>query len=399
MSDKLIHEIHVSEINLFKKCRFAHKLKFVGMLYPKVTAKPLEFGTAYHAAKQIYYDPQTNSYPADTRKELAILKFLATVEEQKAALGNLSLEQKADYAERVELGVGMLEYYFGTLAPYLDINLEPMFVEQDFSVPIVNPETNEQLYCICDRCWEKQLPTIYPFGEHKQDCDDESCTYDCYYAQMRKNWKGLPVYLEGRIDLILKDKRTGKVWVLDWKTTARLMDRYEWLELNEQIINYLLALMLLGFDVAGFIYHEALKTFPKPPKRNASKRMGRWYSVDKNQDTEYDMYVDEISIGDPEGFEAGAYDEFLEFLQNSGKEFYHREIIRRNKDHLAIAYEDLYNTAREMVNPLKVIYPSPGKFNCTYCEFEQVCIGRATGADYEYTIETMFEKKAPYYER
>jgi len=382
MSDKLIHEIHVSEINLFKKCRFAHKLKFVGMLYPKVTAKPLEFGTAYHAAKQIYYDPQTNGYPADARKELAILKFVATIEEQKKALGNLSLEQKADYAERTELGIGMLEYYFGTLAPYLDINLEPMFVEQDFSVPIVNPETGEQLYCKCDRCFEKHISSLDPSED-----------------AVNPEWIGLPVYLEGRIDLILKDKRTDKVWVLDWKTTARLMDRYEWLELNEQIINYLLALMLLGFDVAGFIYHEALKTFPKPPKRNASKRMGRWYSVDKNQDTEYDMYVEEISIGDPEGFESGAYDEFLEFLQNSGKEFYHREIIRRNKDHLAIAYEDLYNTAREMVNPLKVIYPSPGKFNCTYCEFEQVCIGRATGADYEYTIETMFEKKAPYYER
>jgi len=384
MSDKLIHEIHVSEINAFKKCRFAHKLKYVNMLYPKVTAKPLEFGTAYHAAKQIYYDPQTNGYPADARKELAILKFVATIEEQKKALGNLSLEQKADYAERVELGVGMLEYYFGTLAPYLDINLEPMFVEQDFSVPIVNPETNEQLYCKCDRCREKFEASFI-----------KGVVYNIDWSQ----WIGLPVYLEGRIDLILKDKRTGKVWVLDWKTTARLMDRYEWLELNEQIINYLLALMLLGFDVAGFIYHEALKTFPKPPKRNASKRMGRWYSVDKNQDTEYDMYIEEISIGDPEGFESGAYDEFLEFLQNSGKEFYHREIIRRNKDHLAIAYEDLYNTAREMVNPLKVIYPSPGKFNCTYCEFEQVCIGRATGADYEYTIETMFEKKAPYYER
>lgn len=389
MGNKLVHEIHVSEIRAFKKCRFAHKLKFINMLYPKVTAKPLEFGTAYHAAKQVYYDPQTIGYPTDTRKELAVLKFVATVEEQKQALGTLTAEQKADYDERIELGIGMLEYYFGTLAPYLDINLEPMFVEQDFSVPIVNPTTGKPLYCKCDRCEKKYLESIAGPIETQQEKD----------ADPLFGWQGLPVHLEGRIDLILKDKRTDKVWVLDWKTTARLMDRYEWLELDEQIINYLIALMLLGFDVAGFIYHEALKTYPKPPKRNASKRMGRWYSVDKNQDTEYDMYVDEVSAGDPEGLESGAYDEFLEFLQNSGKEFHHREVVRRNKEHLLIAYEDLYNTAREMVNPLKVIYPSPGKFNCTYCEFEQVCIGRATGADYQTTIDTMFEQKAPYYER
>jgi MoaA/NifB/PqqE/SkfB family radical SAM enzyme len=127
--------------------------------------------------------------------------------------------------------------------------------------------------------------------------------------------------------------------------------------------------------------------------------MGRWYSVDKNQDTDYDLYLEAVSNGDPEGLADGAYDDFLEFLQYSGKEFYHRETVRRTNDQLKIAYEDLFNTAREMVNPMKVIYPSPSKYNCMYCEFEQVCIGRATGADYQYTIDTMFEKKAPYYER
>lgn len=384
----LVHEIHVSEIRLFKKCRFAHQMKFVGMLYPKITAKPLEFGTAFHAAKQVFYDPQTNGYPADARKELAILKFVEVCKAQEEELGSgITIEQRMDYQERIELGMGMLEYYFGTVAPVEDINYESLAVEQTFSVPIVNPDTKEPLMCKCDRCWAKIDQTDFDEDELRTE------------AARRNYWDGLPVHLEGQIDLILRDKRTNKIWILDWKTTARLMDKWEWLELDEQVTNYAVALWLLGKDVAGFIYHEALKTFPKPPSRNKTKRMGRWYSVDKNQDTDYDMYVDEISLGDAEGLESGAYDEFLDWLRDNGKPFYHRETIRRNNEQLAIAYKDLYETAREMVNPLKVIYPSPGKFNCTYCEFLQVCIGRATGADYQYTIDTMFEQKAPYYER
>ena len=228
-----VHEIHVSEIRLFKKCRFAHVLKFVGMLYPKTTAKPLEFGTAYHAAKQVFYDPQTNGYPADARKELAILRFVQVCNEQKDALGNgITEEEKADYAERIELGVGMLEYYFSTVAPVEDINMEPMAVEQNFSVPIVNPETGEPLMCKCDKCWDKIDQTDFDEEDHPTE------------AARRAYWDGLPVHLEGQIDLILRDLRNNKVWVLDWKTTARMADRHEWLELDEQVVNYHLLLPL-----------------------------------------------------------------------------------------------------------------------------------------------------------
>lgn len=376
-TNRLVHEIHVSEIRAFKKCRFAHQLKYVGQYYPKITAKPLEFGTAYHAAKEVYYDPQTNGYPVDARKELAILKFVAVCKEQEEALGNsITAEQRADYQERIQLGMGMLEYYFGEIAPVEDANFEPLAVEQEFSVPIVDPSTGKQLYCSCDRCAER-------WSE----------------ANPQKPFTGLPVMLEGKIDLILKDKRTGKVWVLDWKTAARIEDNHEWLELDEQIIDYLIALMLLNYDVAGFMYHQQLKSFPQVPKKNKAKRLGRWYSVDKNQDTSYDLYVEEVASGDPEGLADGLYDNFLDYLRNVGKEFYHRESVRKTNDMLRLAYIDLYNTAREMTNPAKIIFASPSKYNCLYCEFMQVCIGRASLADYEYTLESMFEQKAPYYER
>lgn len=395
-----VHEIHVSEIREFKKCRFAHKLKFTDQFYPKIVAKALEFGTAYHAGKEVYYNPETWHYPNDVKASLAIATFITVCQQQMAALGSdISQDQKDDYNERITLGAEMLEYYFGTLAPVLDINLEPLFVEKSFSVPIYHPTTGEQLYCKCDKCWDKVWLIKYPYSEHLADCDDEYCTEEKYSREQRRMWQGLPVHLEGKIDLVLKDKRTNKVWVLDWKTTARLFEKYEWLELDEQIINYLLALYLLGLDVAGFFYHESLKTYPKPPERLTRKYQGKWYSTNKQQDTELDMFVDTVMEGDPEGYANRLYDDYIAYLENSGKKFYNRETIRKNPDHLKIAQADLYATAQEMTNPLRILYPSPSKFNCTYCEFEQVCIGRATGADYQYTLETQFEQKAPYYER
>lgn len=372
----LVHEIHVSEIREFKKCRFSHHLKFDEQYYPKVVAKPLEFGTAYHAAKEVYYAPETWEYPNSIKQQLAILAFKNTCNEQRDNLSGISEEQKQDYNERIELGVGMLEYYFGTLAPMLDINLEPLFVEKNFSIPIFNPSNGEQLYCWCNKCankWAQSNP--------------------------QKRFPGLSVHLEGKIDLVMRDKRTGKVWVLDWKTTARIADKHEWLELDEQVINYLVALHVLKLDVAGFQYHESLKTYPKPPNRNKTRRMGRMYSVDKNQDTDYDMYMETIVNGDPEGYESGAYDEFISWLEVTGKEFYHREIIRKDARHLELAQSDLYTIANEITHPARTLYASPSKYNCMYCDFQQVCIGRATLADYQYTLDTLFEKKAPYYEQ
>lgn len=370
-----VHEIHVSEIREFKKCRFSWQLKFVHQFYPKITAKPLEFGTAYHAAKEVFYDPEKKQYPKEVRADLAIQKFRDTCIKQRETIEQITEEQAADYKERLELGVGMLNYYFNELSDKLEADFEPLAVEQKFSVPIANMHTGEVLRCDCDKCWKKA-----------GNPDLES-------------WEGLPVHLEGKIDLILRDTITNRAWLLDWKTTARIANTHEWLELDEQIMNYLVAMWLLGYDVAGFMYHESLKTYPQKPKLLARARNGCLYSTAKTQDTDYSTFIDEVSLGDQQGLASGAYDDYLLYLQNEGKRFYHRENIRKDRDALRLAYNDLYDVAVEITNNLKVIYPSPTKYNCMYCEFVQVCIGRATNADYEYTLETQFEQKAPYYEQ
>lgn len=383
-----VHEIHVSEIREFKKCRFSHKLKFVDQFYPKTVAKPLEFGTAFHAGHEIYYSPSAYaSYPKDVRRDLALTRFVQVCKEQldENPERNSALVQE-DYSERIELGLGMLRYYYDELAPILDANLEPISTELNFSVPLTDGTGNE-IYCKCDKCWSKVDQTDFDEDEYRTE------------KSRRNYWDGLPVHLEGKIDLLLRDTRTGKHWILDWKTAASIDGNHEWLELDDQISGYLIAALLLGKDVAGFLYHEQLKAFPQPPKRNKAKRLGRWYSVDKNQDTNYELYLAEIANGDPEGYEEGNYDDFLEYLEDFPKAFYHRETIRKSSSQLLGMYNDLIAVVMEMINPNRAMYASPGKFNCKYCDFRQVCVERAQESDYEYTLNSLFEKKAPYYER
>lgn len=47
----LTHEIHTSERKSFRGCRRRWDWIFRGNYYPVVTAKPLEFGIAYHLAQ------------------------------------------------------------------------------------------------------------------------------------------------------------------------------------------------------------------------------------------------------------------------------------------------------------------------------------------------------------
>lgn len=416
IEQKLVHEIHTSERRSFRACRRRWDWLFREGYYPIVTAKPLEFGTAFHKAMEVYYDPKTWSWDKEVVGASAIAAFVNKCEKQKneaiETTGHLYLEgeQELDYEERVELGKGMLKYYFEDVAPKLDRGWTPVAVEIGFMVAIPNPETGEEvIWCECDRCWDRWT--------HHEDFAERVATILAECATCKENherfgyekwlandareghWNGLPVVYAGRLDMLAKDEN-GFLWIFDWKTARSIPDDHTFLYLDDQVGSYVWALRRgLGIDVKGFVYREIRKGFPQPPKQNKVRRLGRIFSVAQNQDTDYDTYLATVSEQDKQAFEDGLYDEFLEFLKNEGVVYFSNNQIAKSQFELDEIERNIGYEALDMIDSSLRIYPSAGRFGCSFCAFREPCMEKNSGGDYQYGLDTLFEVREPYYIR
>jgi len=171
------------------------------------------------------------------------------------------------------------------------------------------------------------------------------------------------------------------------------------LYLDDQIASYVWALIKLGLPVKGFVYHEQRKGYPQAPKKNKQRRLGCLFSVAKNQDVDYDTYLKTIMEEDKEAYEEGAYDDMLTYLRNEGIVYFMRHQVAKSYEELLSTERHIGLEALDMLEPGLRIYPSAGRFGCTFCAFQQPCLEMNAGSDYQYALDTMFEKRQHYYVR
>jgi len=393
---KLVHSIHNSGAKSFQSCRRRWDWIYNGHHYPTVTAKPLEFGVAFHAAMEKLYDPIT-WHDREVAKSLAIGTFVKTIDEQfiKFKKQNPELvndEVAEDYNERTDLGIGMLKYYMNNVSDLYDQGLRPVKVEVAFEVPIRGP-LGETIWCMCDVCWKRFQAFINSPANAGNKFTGDPVIWRV------TGWKGLPVTYGGRIDCLMMDE-LGRYWIYDWKTAAMLLSNHDFLQIDTQITGYCWALWSLGIPIAGFIYAEIKKAIPEEPEphKKGMRRLGRLYSVSRNINTTYEMYLKTVQENDPSAYHGGLYDDFLDFLKSpEGPKYHQRFQLTRNKNEMRNAGQDIYNLALDMVDPNTRIYPAPGKFNCQTCAFFEPCLGKNRGEDYQYTLDTLYEKRQRHY--
>lgn len=394
------------------------KWHFIDEWTPIGSAKPLEFGIAFHKAMEVLWSPEMWDWPdREVVGELAVKTFVDECNKQKqtflkeSAQEDFDNEVAKDYAERIELGKGMLRYYYRKQLPNNPEKLRPVKVEIAFEVPIINPETGEQLYCTCNKCFDRWCQAVKPVVQvlpHVEPLADDIVSVrvldsaekaNAWDEDIYRRWGGLPVTYAGRIDALVEDEN-GDYWIVDWKTAAQINDDEEFLELDGQIASYVWALVLgLGLPVRGFIYHQQRKGYPQPPKRNKHIRLGCAFSVSKSQTTDYETFLETVKTEDTAAYEAGAYDEFLDFLKNEGIVYYKRNTVIKTEAQLESIHEDIYNEVLDMIDPNLRIYRNDGRFSCRFCAFRQPCLDKARGADYVYGLQTLFKKQEPYYYR
>jgi hypothetical protein len=300
----------------------------------------------------------------------------------------LSDEDEKNYEESLVLGTGMIRWFAREYL--LQSEYTPIAVEQTFQVPILD-DKGEQLYCKCDRCWEKFIST-------REDIDPEILT-DEAMASRYKKWRGLPVMYEGRIDVLMRDKNGG-YWIVDWKTTARMMseDADIVLETDDQVASYCWAFRrALGLNIRGFVYVELRKAFPEPPTENKVVRLGRKFSISRQLATDYKLYERTVMARDAGAYQAGLYNEYIDWLKNEGIKFIQIHRIPKPPQTLDNIGRYIYQQTLEMISS-PAIYPSPGRFTCSWCPFQGPCIDQTADRDYQYALDTLYEIKPRYYE-
>lgn len=383
----LIHSIHTSERRAFRACRRRWDWAYRQNFHPTVMAKPLEFGIAYHVAMEVWYDPDSWLKDRDIQSKLAVQAFRQTVYDQYTRYVELNGIPEdlivSDYNERLELGVAMVEYYTKKVSPQLDKGLTPLAVEIPFEVYL-------GFNCSCEVCWIKWTAT----KEFRDDLEYKSNVIGVSgLDNYRKNfWAGLPVTFGGRIDAVMMDDE-GRVYCFDWKTTTKILDDFDeaaFLELDDQVAGYPVALRKLGRRVDGFIYHEQRKAVPQAPKMLQREYKGRIFSTDKNAPVEYDTFLNVIMNKDLRAYNMGFYDDYLEYLQGElAPKFYQRHSIIKTDIQIENFWQNLIEEAKDMLRDPRV-YPQPSRFSCNSCLYRVPCDGKNRGEDYLYTLNSLF---------
>lgn len=375
------HEIHTSEIRSFLGCRRRWDWAYRERIVPDIPARPLEFGLAFHIAMEQFYSPETwSSTSPEEKTRLAIDAFIKECERQRGeylkSTGQTKLLEADgdDYTERIDLGIGMLEWYGKQIHPKHDTWFKPVMVEVPFQVPIVNPETGETLTC--------EAPAV----EKAFDFSNEDIPRTC--GQVHPY--GAVVTFDGRIDAIVQDMVNGGYLIWDHKSAAQIRRDDRLLHLDPQVNGYTwAALVALGIDIRGFLYVEYRKDFPKPPKLLSRPYKGKRFSTDKQAPTDYENFTQTVQRFDAAALGEGRYDEYLAWLQSPEAPVFHKRfaIIKTEKNLRSVA-ENLYYTARDMIDPSLHVYPNAGTYSCSGCAYYTPCLAKFLGEDYRHSLNS-----------
>jgi hypothetical protein len=334
---------------------------------PLVPAEELDFGTAWHLAMEVYYDPDELK-----NQQRTLDVFLKKNREQQLLAREYgrnpedrSSEREPSLVEQVELGKGMLAHYFDWAAIHDDF--EPVMVETEFEVPILNPETSEAVFCGMSRSIEcSEHP--YPMQLFNEDCA----------------W-----IFKGRVDGIRK-RNDGTYWLAEEKTATNETD-WSWHVFEPQTSRYMWALRhSLGIDLRGVIRTEALKRYPKPPKPLKSGG----FSVDRQQPTTTKLFLNALADHGELVEDNEKYYNYLLFLQSpSAPVFIRREYVDFTPEMLKITGENLFKIAKRMITADNEDLVPNVTFMCKRCAFFIPCLGRQSGDDFMYSLNTQFKKE------
>ncbi len=344
--------IHTSDRILFKRCR--RKWDWSSHIrqgyQPEQSPGPLWLGIGFHFGLEDFHGVNKYGGPVEA--------FKAYASAYERAFSNRLPEM---YEELLNQGIDMLNYYTQWLK-----NRDPLVTYIENGVPQV------------ERSFEIDIPV-------KQELIDR-------YNRVNSNKIIDKVVYKGTIDRVIIDE-DDRLWLLDYKTAKAFGTLH--FETDTQISAYCWAAStLFNKPIAGFIYQQHKKTIPDHPK---FLKTSQKYSIAKNQSTTRALYKEAllnayISLEDapPENLN------FLNYLAGCEHEdsdnFIRRDKAYRNEHQIEAEGANILLEAEDMLNPDLPIYTNPTR-DCSWdCTFQEACIMKNAGADWEGELDFLTVK-------
>lgn len=373
--------VRTSDRNQFRRCRVAWDFgSKIRMNYrTKTPIEPLDFGSAMHEGLEVLYDPLRWHDDRTVVLIEAHAAFMRWMVDWRKRLQerNLWETQKARWDELCVMGIGMLNHYVVWVAEGdYDKNWLPKFVEVEFEIPIpISPKTFERLTSMGKIPEKGELhESHYGYNFCALPIDDEGLYLHIWDFD---KYQYVPVYYQGRIDLIVQDLLTGRYWIVDHKTAAQF-NSTRWFDMDTQTRSYgWAAKQVLGIDVEGVMFNRLRKKVPEKPTVLQSGEL----SKNVQQKTTPELYKAEIK---KRGLNENEYLEFLSRFE--GQVYNERLTCVHGKDAFEVTEQGIVFEAIDMLDD-PLIYPNPGMFTCNNCEFYAPCQAMHDGQDPIWVLE------------
>lgn len=259
---------------------------------------------------------------------------------------------------------------FSSLQTWLDRKMTPEIRES--LMPEESRKIDEMIHLMT-----QILLNYLPFAREHDNFDVVSVE-----QTLRVRVSGTYDYLLGTPDLLVRDRRTRKLWIYDHKSKTSF-DNPLRLELDDQMTAYLWLVWQVYKEMpAGAIYNQLRKKIPAIP---ALVDRGKRLSKDKSIDTTAEKYQEAILA---HGFNLEEYQDILTKL--SDNHFFWREPIARNSAELNNFTQQLREECREMRSGATPRYPHSGEHCIYYCDYRILCKAQNESGDVQSLEKALF---------
>lgn len=193
------------------------------------------------------------------------------------------------------------------------------------------------------------------------------------------------------IDLIVEDRRTGLLWIVDHKT-RKTFESSDNMLLDPQLTNYYDAAVLMGYKPLGGVFYNEIRTkAPIVPRLTA-----KTHQLERRRNIDTDVYTYMSAIR-AQGFDPSDYSEILRHLaRNQTDRFFRRPRLPKDPPMLRTMRRELGQSAQEIRTAERL-----GRFPRTFipsdcrwsCDYKNLCIAQLHGGEIDSMIRAGFRRR------